>query len=63
MTKPDMITKLFYVNWIAEQFDNGSDEIMFLINLIEDETKNHKEKVKTLHEDINWTFSNWSPNQ
>ena len=36
---------------------------MFLISLIEDETKNHEEKVKTLYNDIEWTFSNWSPNQ
>ncbi len=61
--KPDAITKLFYVNWILEQSDNPIDEVMFLISLIEDETKNHEEKVKTLYNDIEWTFSNWSPNQ
>tara|TARA_R110002020_G_scaffold72443_3_gene186439 strand:- start:2823 stop:3035 length:213 start_codon:yes stop_codon:yes gene_type:complete len=63
MPKPDIVTKLFYVNWIVEQSDNAYDEVMFLISLIEDETMNHEEKVKTLHEDMECTFSSWSPNQ
>ena len=42
MPKPDIVTKLFYVNWIVEQSDNAYDEVMFLISLIEDETMNHE---------------------
>jgi len=55
---PDTITKLFYVNWILEQSSNPIDEIMFLISLIEDETKNHKEKVKTLQHELEWRAQN-----
>ncbi len=63
MIKPDTITKLFYINWIIEQSGEPVDEVMFLINLIEDETKTQEEKVKILYENIEWTFSNWSTNK
>ena len=56
MPKPDVITKLFFVDYILSEESNSDDEVMFLISLIEDETKNHEEKEKTLHDYINSTF-------
>lgn len=55
---PDKITKLFYVNWILEQSSNPIDEVMFLISLIEDETKSHKEKTKILQHELEWRAQN-----
>ncbi len=60
---PDVITKLFYVNWMLEQSDDPIDSVMFLINLIEDGTKSHKEKIKILHQDMEWVFSSYTPSQ